>query len=100
MYNCLNKCNLLLIPAGNTGGAFTIIEDTGLVEVAKGKTLDMATTSSYTLVITATDDSSTSLVTSATVTATVSTTCSAGSGAAVLAVTVMTFLSALIVYLL
>ncbi|XP_060575777.1 protocadherin alpha-1-like [Ruditapes philippinarum] len=82
------------INSGDTNSDFKI--STADLQVNTGKTLDMATTATYTLVIHATDDGSPAQSGSATYTVNVQTSCN---GAAALTVTFMTLLLALIVSL-
>lgn len=78
------------IDSGNTNTDFEITTG-GALQVVTDP-LDMATTSSYTLVITAEDDSSTPLTATTTVTGTVQTTCSSASA---IAISLMSILAAL-----
>ncbi|XP_060596895.1 protocadherin alpha-3-like [Ruditapes philippinarum] len=82
------------INSGDTNSDFKV--STADLEVNTGKTLDMATTATFTLVIHATDDGSPAQSGSATYTVNVQTSCN---GAAALTVTFMTLLLALIVSL-
>ncbi|XP_053385875.1 protocadherin Fat 4-like [Mercenaria mercenaria] len=64
------------INSGNTNTDFKIDATTGVIQVNTGKTLAMATTASYTLVIHAVDDESTAQTGSTTVSVTVAAECS------------------------
>lgn len=79
------------INSGDTNSDFKI--STADLQVNAGKTLDMSTTSKYTLIVHATDDDGTAKTGSSTFTINVQSSCN---GAAALTVTLMTLLLALI----
>jgi hypothetical protein len=93
---CLqNAITIIYISAGNTNTDFAI--SSAELQVNIGKTLDMSTTSTYTLTVHAIDDDTPRLTGTATYTVNVKSDC--GNGASALVATSMTILMALVAFL-